>query len=50
MLYKYLPTAHDRKVQGMSRLALALKGAGSVYNGAGIGLKLYQMKNSPAQN
>jgi hypothetical protein len=50
MLYKYLPTAHDRKVQGMSRLALALKGAGAAYKGTGVGLNLYQMKNSPAQN
>jgi len=48
-LYKYLPTDYYRKVQVMSKPALALKGAGAVYKGSGIGINLYQMQNSAAQ-
>lgn len=49
-LYKYLPTDLYRKVQVMSKPALALKGAGAAYKGTGIGINLYQMQNSPTQN
>lgn len=49
-LFKYLPTDYYRKVQAMSKPALALKGAGAAFKGAGIGLNLYEMQNIPAQN
>lgn len=49
-LYKYLPTDHYRKVQLLSKPALALKGLGAIHKGTGIGMNLYQMKNNPAQN
>ena len=43
-------TDYYRKVQVTSKPALALKGAGAAYKGAGAGLNLYQLQNSPAQN
>lgn len=49
-LYKYLPTDYYRKVQIMSKPALALKGAGAAVKGAGIGINLYQMQNAPYPN
>lgn len=49
-LYKYLPTDYYRKVQIMSKPALALKGVGAAVKGAGIGMNLYQMKNNPSPN
>lgn len=49
-LYKYIPTDYYRKVQIMSKPALALKGAGAAVKGTGIGINLYQMKNNPSQN
>ena len=49
-LYKYLPTDYYRKVQMMSKPALALKGAGAAVKGAGIGMNLYQMKKNPSPN
>lgn len=49
-LYKYLPTDYYRKVQVMSKPALAFKGAGAAYKGTGISINLYQMQNSPSQN
>lgn len=49
-LYKYLPADYYRKVQTMSKPALAIKGAGAAIKGTGIGLNLYQMQNNPANN
>lgn len=49
-LYRYLPTDYYRKVQVMSRPALALKGVSAAAKGAGIGANLYQMHNRSATN
>ena len=49
-LFKYLPTDYYRKVQTMSKPALAVKGAGAAIKGTGIGINIYQMQNSPVNN
>jgi len=49
-LFKYLPTDHYRKVQVMSKPALAINGAGAAVKGAGISMNLYQIQNNPSQN
>nr|WP_257788823.1 DUF4225 domain-containing protein [Pantoea alhagi] len=49
-LFKYLPTDYYRKVQVMSKPALALKGAGAAAKGAGIGMNLYQMHDAQVKN
>lgn len=49
-LFKYLPADYYRRVQVMSKSALALKGAGAAVKGAGISINLYHMQNSPIQN
>lgn len=49
-LYKYLPADYYRKVQAMSKPALALKGTGAAFKGTQIGFNLYEMKNTSAHN
>lgn len=49
-LFKYLPTDYYRKVQVMSKPALALKGAGAAVKGTAIGINLNQMKTNPLEN
>ncbi|AUX71777.1 DUF4225 domain-containing protein [Erwinia pyrifoliae] len=49
-LFKYLPTDYYRKVQVMSKPALALKGVGAAVKGAGIGVNLYQMNDKNQSN
>ncbi|AIR85246.1 DUF4225 domain-containing protein [Pantoea rwandensis] len=49
-LFKFLPTDYYRKVQVMSKPALALKGAGAAVKGAGIGLNLQQMNDKKEGN